>query len=172
MASRHPVFSSVISVASVAAFFLFVLQCKRPCSAARAKRAVRGGCGPVSGVWRLGLTGPVFFVRVQGSGLLGLIAGVLLFSTASSAFRSGFRLAGNFRPSCKRRLEVALVGNACFGQKAGLVFVAWCHWVIARNVADCCSRRLPLRGGGSWGTRQWFWSSPAPFIADRRRPNR
>src|SRR5262245_30330688 len=39
--------------------FLFVVQCKRPCSAARAKRAVRGGCRPVSGVWRLGLTGPV-----------------------------------------------------------------------------------------------------------------
>src|SRR5262245_28683194 len=37
------------------------LQCKRPCSAARAKRAVRGGCGPVSGVWRLGLTGPFCF---------------------------------------------------------------------------------------------------------------
>jgi hypothetical protein len=27
----------------------FVLQCKQPCSAARAKRALRGGRGPVSG---------------------------------------------------------------------------------------------------------------------------
>src|SRR5262249_10502147 len=56
--------------------FGVMLQCKRPCSAARAKRAVRGGGGPVSGEFG-DLGSPASsFVMVQGLRFRGVPAGV------------------------------------------------------------------------------------------------
>src|SRR5215475_11635038 len=74
-----------------AANICYLLQCQRPCSAARAKRAVRGGCGPVSGVWRLGLTGPVLSFLLTADSLryvngLTSFCQPLSFSAASLGF--------------------------------------------------------------------------------------
>src|SRR5262245_63548945 len=110
--SRFSVFSvSSCSFVSLRRMNRAVLQCKRPCSAARAKRAVRGGCGPVSGVWRLGLTGLFLSCLavgrllsvVVGVGSLGLFAGTALLLHGFGCFirfDQGLGLAANHVQRC------------------------------------------------------------------------